>query len=392
MKSRTWRVLALAFAAVLIAVFWISIASNNSGQEHSSGSWPFPEPAMAQGDTAGCEFFVTPPPALSSFAQILPTCNSNRQIVMAGTVGLTLPYGSSPAATTANSYIGVGGVYNSASPAPSNGQYVPLQVDSTGRLYTNDSISNFPTTQNTGEYLSAPGTLSNATFTPLMTDNKGFLILSSQSSASSGEYLTSPPTLSNTNTTPLMVDSTGHLILSSQSNVAGSEAFDTSHFPSYSNSSLNPNSVDLAGRQYVTGQAAAGAAVAGNPLVTGMEGSSGFSDYVIGCDQPPIEVNVSSTGLTSLQTHSASTAMYLCGYSYTNASGPAEPELEYGTGTTCGTGTTPITPIAYLGAQAGFVDGGNVWRGLKVPANDDLCVNNVAGAGSFGVTVYWTKF
>ena len=104
-------------------------------------------------------------------------------------------------------------------------------------------------------------------------------------------------------------------------------------------------------------------------------GQSAFYDAAAsGATQlvPPPAGNQTRTGNT----------IFICGYTFATA-GTVNIGLVYGTGTNCGTGTTKITPayqfIATASAIAGIVDGGSVFRGLSVPAGNNLCINTSAG-------------
>lgn len=88
--------------------------------------------------------------------------------------------------------------------------------------------------------------------------------------------------------------------------------------------------------------------------------------------------DASTNGSTVLVTGVTTSNIYVCGFNLFGA-GTATVKLVYGTGTTCGTGETAITPAYSLVAQAGVADGSPIYRGLLVPAGRDLCIKTSAG-------------
>lgn len=98
--------------------------------------------------------------------------------------------------------------------------------------------------------------------------------------------------------------------------------------------------------------------------------------------------DASTSGATQLvpapagnQTRAGNT-IFICGYAITTSVGNVNVGLVYGTGTNCGTGTTKITPAWQFSAVTGIggiVDGGSVFRGLVVPAGNNLCINANTG-------------
>lgn len=76
-----------------------------------------------------------------------------------------------------------------------------------------------------------------------------------------------------------------------------------------------------------------------------------------------------------------------CGWAI-NTTAAATAQLEYGTGTNCGTGTTPVTPAYALGVNGVLVDH-NAFGSLSLPANNDLCLVTT-GTGPAQIQVYFT--
>ena len=81
----------------------------------------------------------------------------------------------------------------------------------------------------------------------------------------------------------------------------------------------------------------------------------------------------------------------ICGYIISSTT-TVNVKLIYGTGTTCGTGTTALTPAwqfqAITAGIASIADFASNDRGLVVPAGNDLCINTSAG-NSVQATVYF---
>lgn len=76
----------------------------------------------------------------------------------------------------------------------------------------------------------------------------------------------------------------------------------------------------------------------------------------------------------------------ICGYVMQAIGGTAQ--LEYGTGGTCGTGTTTISPL--FAAAAVGQEGDEVWRGLAAPAGNDVCVVTGTSTTASTIIIYWT--
>jgi hypothetical protein len=86
--------------------------------------------------------------------------------------------------------------------------------------------------------------------------------------------------------------------------------------------------------------------------------------------------------------------IYVCGFTIgTNTA--TSVKLVYGTGTTCGTGTTSITPAFTFAANAAgygsVTDSSSFFRGLAVPAGNDLCINTSAGNAVQAIVYYYQQ-
>lgn len=88
--------------------------------------------------------------------------------------------------------------------------------------------------------------------------------------------------------------------------------------------------------------------------------------------------DASTSGSTVLKTGVTTANIYICGFNIW-AAGTATVKFVYGTGTTCATGETALTPAYSLITQTGVRDDSPIWRGLLVPAGNDLCIKTSAG-------------
>lgn len=113
-------------------------------------------------------------------------------------------------------------------------------------------------------------------------------------------------------------------------------------------------------------------------------------NQMFGCNQSAI-YDASTSGATKLVTGSANQRIYVCGFNFWS-NGTVSVGLVYGTGGTCGTGQTEVTPAYPFTAQTGIVDHLPVYTGLPpVPASNDLCLNTT-GSVAVQAIVYYTKF
>lgn len=86
--------------------------------------------------------------------------------------------------------------------------------------------------------------------------------------------------------------------------------------------------------------------------------------------------NPNPNSATSIKAPTGSSRIFICGYAIQATAGTAQ--LVYGTGTTCGTGTTALSPIFAAGVPG--QDTSSIFRGLLVPNGADVCL--IAGAGA----------
>ena len=113
-------------------------------------------------------------------------------------------------------------------------------------------------------------------------------------------------------------------------------------------------------------------------------------NQMFGCNQSTI-YDASTSGATRLVTGNSTSRIYVCGFDLWS-SGTANVDLVYGTGGTCGAGTTKVTPAFQFTAQTGIVDHLPFYTGaLPVPVSNDLCINSSAGVAVQAI-VYYTQF
>jgi hypothetical protein len=98
-------------------------------------------------------------------------------------------------------------------------------------------------------------------------------------------------------------------------------------------------------------------------------------------------INVSTATTTQLVAISGSTKIYVTSYDVM-AGGTGNITFEYGTGASCGTGTTALTGAYPLTAQAGISKGSGVGAVLIVPAGNALCVLTSAAVQMSGSVSY----
>lgn len=88
-----------------------------------------------------------------------------------------------------------------------------------------------------------------------------------------------------------------------------------------------------------------------------------------------VAINTASAATVALVAASGATVVYVCAYNFMSA-GTTNVTLEYGTGATCGTGTTVLTGAYPLIAQTGVAYGNGAGVVLKTPASQALCIVN----------------
>jgi hypothetical protein len=109
-----------------------------------------------------------------------------------------------------------------------------------------------------------------------------------------------------------------------------------------------------------------------------------------------VPYDASTNGATRLVASSTGVGgpIFICGYTIgTNTA--TNVKLIYGTGTTCGTGTTSITPAYTFAANtagyASVTEASPFFRGLVVPSGNDLCINTSAGNAVQAIVYYYQQ-
>lgn len=100
-----------------------------------------------------------------------------------------------------------------------------------------------------------------------------------------------------------------------------------------------------------------------------------------------VPINISTATTTQLVAASGSAAIYVTSYDVV-AGGTGNFTLEYGAGSNCGTGTTPLTGPYPLTAQSGIAKGSGIAAILKVPAGNALCALTSAAVQMSGSLSY----
>ena len=147
--------------------------------------------------------------------------------------------------------------------------------------------------------------------------------------------------------------------------------------------------VDILGNAGAAVDAATGAAPPANAILQGVIGGGATGGHVNGMIQADSSaaINVSTATTTQLVALAASQKIYVTSYDVI-AGGTGNITFEYGTGSTCGTGTTILTGAYNLTAQAGIAKGNGVGPVLVVPAGNALCVLTSAAVQMSGSVAY----
>jgi hypothetical protein len=274
----------------------------------------------------------------------------------AGSVVLTDVEGTIAAGTAPANTVVIGGTYHTSLPTLTNNQGASIQLDSSGRLITDNAGTEGVITAATaptkmalhgGVYNSAAPTLTNGQSAALQVTSAGSLITDNsvtegvitaataptKMSLGGGVYNSTPPTLTNGQSAALQLDAQGGLIV----NVAS----DTSAAP--------------------------------DPcLARGTAKSS-------------VAVSINSATTTQLVAISGTKAIYVCGFNVWVPTGNTI-TLEYGTGSSCGTGTTALTGAVPASSSVSMGYGGTV---MTAPSANALCALSTGTTSSTaGVLTY----
>ena len=109
-----------------------------------------------------------------------------------------------------------------------------------------------------------------------------------------------------------------------------------------------------------------------------------------GVAKKSVPINIASATTTSLVAISGSTSIFVCGYNFTMVGATESIQFEYGTGATCGTGTTVLTG-ALADAAASDISvayGGGEMTIFSTPASQGLCALTTGTVSIQGVLTY----
>lgn len=126
-----------------------------------------------------------------------------------------------------------------------------------------------------------------------------------------------------------------------------------------------------------------------SPMTSVLPNISGFGDP---CKNPTattsnVVINTSGAGTTQLVALSAGKSVYVCDVVFSVSATTATAVLEYGTGSSCGSGTTALTGAMVGAANSQIVIG---WGGAvaTAPAGNALCIVNGGTGTQTGVLSY----
>lgn len=123
--------------------------------------------------------------------------------------------------------------------------------------------------------------------------------------------------------------------------------------------------------------------------LTAPTGAQSVGGQQIVCDSV-FQVSQGAVALTEIVAAEEGKQISLCGWAFNTGVAEAAVQLQYGTGTDCGTGTTPITPAVALEINGDYVDH-IPYAFFSLPRDNNLCLVTT-GAGSSQVMVYYGIF
>lgn len=114
--------------------------------------------------------------------------------------------------------------------------------------------------------------------------------------------------------------------------------------------------------------------------------AQGGSSGILSCQSSKV-YDASTNGSTVQVAAAIGRSTYICGYTIWGG-GTATVKYVYGTGTTCGTGTTALTPAYSITAQTGVNDTSPHFKGLYAPVGNDVCITTSAGVAIQALLFY----
>lgn len=136
------------------------------------------------------------------------------------------------------------------------------------------------------------------------------------------------------------------------------------------------------------GQAATGAAAPTGATQAGVRSGANMVGLIQA--DTSVAINISTTTTTQLVALSGTTKIYVTSFDVI-AGGTGNITFVYGTGASCGTGTTSLTGPYNLTAQAGIAKGSGLGPVLVVPSGNALCATTSANVQMSG-SVSYTQF
>jgi hypothetical protein len=135
-------------------------------------------------------------------------------------------------------------------------------------------------------------------------------------------------------------------------------------------------------------------AVASSRVNINLEKIGGNDPVTSHCEDPSKRLSVTlatgSSGLTQLVALTSSQVIYVCDYDIVTTDDNTV-QLEYGTGSACGTGTTALAYYPFLAvANLGVARSGGSSHLFKTPASNALCIN-LGSAESTAVNLTYVK-
>lgn len=222
-----------------------------------------------------------------------------------------------------------------------------------------------------------------------------------------GVYNSTLPTLTTGQSAAVQLDSSGRPIISpssltiaqgsTTSGQTGSLVFGavTTAAPSYTTALSNPLSLGTDGGLRTelatpanSGVGATGSAAPADAVQAGVASSGNMVGLIQADNSAAISVSTATT--TQLVALSAGKKIYVTSYDVV-AGGTGNITFEYGTGSSCGTGTTALTGAYNLVANSGISKGGGLGPVLVIPASNALCVLTSAAVQMSGSAAY-TQF
>jgi hypothetical protein len=102
------------------------------------------------------------------------------------------------------------------------------------------------------------------------------------------------------------------------------------------------------------------------------------------------QVSQGAVALTRIVQGTPTTVISLCGWDVNAGAAAGTWQLQSGTGTNCGTGTTVITPVYSLGINGVQVDH-PTYASISLPQGNDLCLVTT-GTGPTALLLYYGQF